>query len=198
MSCSRTRLAISLLLDAEDGVDEQAVADHLEECAACRAYAAEAGRLHRAIRLTPAPPVPDLTARILGAIGEEPSARDRETQRALRWSLVVVALVQIAVAIPALVFGTDAGLPVHTARHIGSFDAALAVGFLFAAWRPSRISGLLSVVAALVVCLLGSSFLDVLDGNTQALSEAHHVTAVAGLVVVWLLQRPPLRRVQLA
>ena len=50
------------------------------------------------------------------------------------------------IAVPALIFGSDAGLPVHTARHLGSFDVALAVGFLFAAWRPSRIPGLLPVV----------------------------------------------------
>ena len=62
---------------------------------------------------------------------------------------------QIAVAIPALVFGSDAGLPVHAARHIGSFDVALGVGFLYAAWKPSRIPGLLPVVVALVACLVG-------------------------------------------
>ena len=62
-------------------------------------------------------------------------------------------------------------------------------GFLFAAWRPARIPGLLPVVAALVACLVGSSLLDVLAGNTGALGEAHHATDFAGLAVLWLLSR---------
>ncbi len=101
---------------------------------------------------------------------------------------------QIAVAVPALLFGADAGLPVHTARHLGSFDIALAVGFLVAAWRPERIPGILPIVAALVVCLVGSSLLDVLSGTTGAANEAHHATDFAGLVVVWLLNRGEVAR----
>ena len=109
----------------------------------------------------------------------------------MRWILVAIALTQIAIAIPALVFGSDAGLPVHTARHIGSFDVALGVGFLYAAWKPWRIPGLLPVVAALVACLVGSSLLDVASGNTAALGEVQHVLDFVGLVVVWLLRPAP-------
>ena len=121
-----------------------------------------------------------------------------DTNVALRWILLAIGIAQIAVAIPALIFGTDAGLPVHAARHIGSFDVALGVGFLYAAWRPSRIPGLLPVVAALVACLVASSFLDVASGSTAALGEAQHVLDFVGLAVVWLLSRPAARRVQLA
>ena len=191
------RQAISARLNGEPlSVDADALDAHLASCVECRAFAASAGELHGAMRLAPAPEIPDLTPGILAAIGAE-STRD-DTQLALRWILAIVALVQIAIAVPALVLGTDAGLPVHTARHLGSFDVALAVGFLFAAWRPSRIPGLLPVVVALVACLVGSSLLDVISGNTAALSEAHHVTDFAGLVVVWLLSRPATRQVRLA
>lgn len=197
MSCTRIRYAISARLDGEDpGLDAATVDTHLATCAGCRAFAADAEALHRSLRLAPAPEIPDLTPGILVAIGAEPDTAD--AQRALRWILAALALVQIAVAVPALVLGDDANLPVHVARHLGSFDVALAVGFLFAAWKPSRIPGLLPVVAALVLCLVGSSMLDVLSGNTAALSEAHHVTDVAGLVVVWLLSRPGYRPAQLA
>ena len=126
------------------------------------------------------------------------ATEDSEAQHALRWILVAIAVTQIAIAIPALLFGSDAGLPVHTARHIGSFDVALGVGFLFAAWKPSRIPGLLPVVVALVVCLVGSSLLDVASGNTAAFGEAHHALDFVGLAVVWLLSRPASRPVQLA
>ncbi|HLM16949.1 MAG TPA: zf-HC2 domain-containing protein [Acidimicrobiia bacterium] len=192
--------AISARLDGEDpGVDEATVYAHLAGCADCRAFSHRAESLHRTVRLAPAPAIPDLAPGILTAIGAE-TASDAEpdTNVALRWILVAIALAQIAVAIPALLFGTDAGLPVHAARHIGSFDVALAVGFLYAAWKPSRIPGLLPMVAALVVCLVGSSLLDVGSGNTAALGEVQHVLDFVGLAVVWLLSRPAPRRVQLA
>jgi predicted anti-sigma-YlaC factor YlaD len=197
MSCTRIRHAVSAQLDGEEpGLDPVIIEQHLATCVGCRAFAADAETLHRSIRLAPAPAIPDLTPGILAAIGTEDGVGD--TQRALRWILAALALVQIAVAVPALILGNDANLPVHTARHLGSFDVAVAVGFLFAAWRPSRIPGLLPVVTALVVCLVGSSMLDVVSGNTAALSEAHHVTDFAGLVVVWLLSRPVVRIARLA
>jgi predicted anti-sigma-YlaC factor YlaD len=91
-------------------------------------------------------------------------------------------------------------MPVHAARHVGSFDLALAIGFLFAAWRPSRLPGLLPVVTALVVCLVGTSVLDVLDGRTGALTEVQHVVEVVGLGAAWLLTHPlrPSRRPRLS
>jgi predicted anti-sigma-YlaC factor YlaD len=213
MTCMQTRLAISARLDGEDpGLDDASVYSHLAGCADCRAFAHDAEVLHRQLRLSPAPAIPDLTPGILAAIGEERrvgapdpelvsvgAGPDADTGNALRWILVAIALAQIAIAIPALVFGTDAGLPVHAARHIGSFDVALGVGFLYAAWKPSRIPGLMPVVAALVVCLVGSSLLDVAAGNTAALGEVQHVLDFAGLLVVWLL-RPTTepRRLRLA
>ena len=108
--------------------------------------------------------------------------------------LVAIAVLQIAVALPALLLGDDANLPVHIARHLGSFDVALGVGFLVAAWKPQRISGILPVVTALVFCLLASSLLDVLSGATGAGAESHHATDVAGLVVLWLLSRTAVAR----
>jgi predicted anti-sigma-YlaC factor YlaD len=200
MTCMQIHQAISARLDGEDpALDEPTVYAHLAGCADCRAFAHDTEALHRSVRLAPAPAIPDLTPDILTAIGAE-STTDAEpdTHLALRWILVAIAVAQIAVAIPALILGNDASLPVHTARHIGSFDVALGVGFLYAAWKPSRIPGLLPVVVALVACLVGSSFLDVAAGNTRALGEAQHVLDFVGLAVVWLLSRPAPQRVQLA
>jgi len=207
MRCSRFRVAISSRLDGEDpGVPDAELDAHVERCARCRSFVAAAEELTRTVRVAPAPPVPDLTPAILAAIGaEREAAREPASERALRWVLAAVGLLQIAVALPALVLGEDAELPVHLARHFGSFEVALGVGFLFAAWKPQRAAGILPVVAALVVCLVGSSVLDVLSGSTGAGTEVHHATDVAGLVVVWLLSRTagahadaPGRRVQLA
>jgi predicted anti-sigma-YlaC factor YlaD len=203
MTCMQIRQALSARLDDEDlGLDEATVYAHLAGCADCRAFAHDTEALHRRVRLAPAPSMPDLAPGILAAIGAERTDDDEvepsDANGALRWILVAIALAQIAIAIPALVFGSDAGLPVHTARHIGSFDVALGVGFLYAAWKQSRIPGLLPVVLALVVCLVGSSLLDVAEGNTAALGEVPHVLDFVGLAVVWLLSRPVTRRVQLA
>lgn len=200
MDCEIARTAISARLDGEDvNVDPVEFAGHLERCAACRTFARDAESMHREVRLARAPSVPDLTAPILASIGSE-SPPHATHERALRATLAIVAGVMIVAALPALLLGDDAGLPVHAARHIGSFDLALAVGFLFAAWRPSRISGLLPVVTALVACLVATSVLDVLDGSTGALTEVQHAIEVVGLAAAWLLAHPlqPRRRARLS
>jgi predicted anti-sigma-YlaC factor YlaD len=193
MTCDQIREAVSARLDGEDPrVPSPEVDAHLAACAGCRAFAEGAGALHRSVRLAPAPAVPDLTPGVLAAIGDDPD-RDHGRTVVLRCVLAALALVQIGVALPAL-FGVDGGLSVHSARHLGSFSLALAVGFLYAAWRPSRIAGLLPVAAALVACLIGTSVFDVADGRAAALTEASHVTEIAGLVAVWLLARPVMPR----
>ena len=200
MDCDIARTAISAQLDGENlGVEAVDLDDHLERCTSCRAFARDAESMHRGVRLARAPSVPDLTAPILASIGSE-SPPHVTHKRALRATLAIVAGVMIVAALPALLLGDDAGLPVHAARHIGSFDLALAVGFLFAAWRPSRLPGLLPVATALVACLVATSVLDVLDGSTAALTEVQHAVEVVGLAAAWLLAHPlqPRRRARLA
>jgi predicted anti-sigma-YlaC factor YlaD len=191
MTCRHVREAVSAVLDGEDSpLDAGVIESHLASCTDCRAYAVQARTLHRSLRMSAAPAVPDLTPSILAAIdASHRSAAADGRDLALRLALVVLAVAQIAIGIPALL-GADSGVPVHDARHLGSFGLALAVGFLFAAWRPDRIGGLLPVVAALVACLLGTSFLDIASGRTAVVSEVGHVTEIVGLVVCWLLARP--------
>ncbi len=131
--------------------------------------------------------MPDLTAQVLVAIGQ---VRGRESRpSALRLGLAAVAVVQLVASLPALILGDDAGLPVHAARHLGSFGVALAIGFLVAAWKPNRVAGVLPVVAALVVCLVATSALDVAAGRTAALGEIGHSTELVGVVLLWLMAR---------
>ncbi|HEX6312995.1 MAG TPA: zf-HC2 domain-containing protein [Acidimicrobiia bacterium] len=190
MSCDEIREAISSALDGEEpGVPAGAVEAHLADCRACRAFADGARSLHRSVRLAPAPVVPDLTPRVLAAIGAD-DGPERRRILALRIALAVLGAIQVGLAVPEL-FGVDGGLAVHSARHLGSFSLALGVGFLFAALRPVRAAGLLPVVAVLVACLVGTSVLDVAAGRAAAVGETNHVTEVAGLVAAWLLVRPP-------
>ena len=181
-------MAVSARLDGEDpDMSAAAVHSHLAQCAECRAFEADATALHRTVRVAPAPPVPDLTPRILAAIGDAPSAPGHRD--AWRACLAVVAVVQIALALPALVLGSDAGLPVHTARHLGSFAVALGVGFLVVAWNPTRAPGLFPLAAALVACLVLTSIVDIASGRTAALGELTHSTELLGLALCWLVGR---------
>jgi predicted anti-sigma-YlaC factor YlaD len=190
MDCERTRNAMSAQIDGEDfDAPPEAVSAHVAGCPACRAFQSEARALHRTVRLAPAPRVPDLTARVLQAIGADDAPASSQHLDAWRLGLALIALVQIGLGLPALLFGTDAGLPVHAARHLGSFDIALAVGFLFAAWRPSRVKGLFPVAIALVICLFVTSVIDVASGRTAAVGELAHATELAGLALLWLVGR---------
>jgi predicted anti-sigma-YlaC factor YlaD len=193
MRCHDCRIAISARLDGEDpGCREAVLVGHLQGCEACRTFATGAEELHRSVRLAPAVPMSDLTPTILHAIGQDTNERERTL--GLRVCLALIGFLQIAIALPALILGDDAGLPVHTAHHIGSFAAALAVGFLFVAWRPERAAGLLPVATALVAFVIGTTVVDVISGQAAAFGETGHVTEIAGLVITWMLTRPDLLR----
>ena len=187
MDCTDARTAISARLDGEDlPAPAPALDAHLSACSECRAFEASATSMHRRLRLRSAEPVPDLSASIVSAI--EPLDDGRVS--GLRAGLAAVAVVQILIALPALILGDDAGLPAHTARHLGSFAVALGIGFLVAAWRPERVSGVLPLTAALVFCLLLTSGIDVASARADALSElGGHATELVGLGLLWLLAR---------
>jgi len=105
-----------------------------------------------------------------------------------RLGLVMVAVAQLAMAVPALL-GDDAGAPVHVAHEQGAWALALAVGLLVAARQPSRASALLPVVIALVAGLALTMTLDVAAGRTRAAAEAPHGLALFGLGFLLLLAR---------
>jgi len=182
---------LSAELDGEASeLELEAASEHLTSCAACREFAASAARLHRQGRLVPAPEVPDLTPDILTAIGaSERAERAASTLGPLRLVLALVAVLEIATALPALVLGDDSGLTAHAARHAGAFALAIGIGFLYAAWRPRRASGLVVIAGALVASLVLASVLDVATGHASSLSEVQHAPEVVGLVTAWLLSR---------
>jgi predicted anti-sigma-YlaC factor YlaD len=183
--------AISADLDGEDlPVPREIVERHLVRCAACQDYRAAAVALNRRVRLGPAPAVPNLTGPILAAIDAERHDPEPATQ-GLRVGVAMLGLLQLGLSIPALVLGSDAGLPVHQARHLGSFGVALAVGLLVAAWRPQRISGLLPLAAVLVLCLVASAIADTATGAVAWTAEFPHLVEVLGLVGLWLLDHAP-------
>lgn len=186
MSCQQIRSAISALQDGEDpGVSESALARHVAACRSCQSYAEQVKRLHREMRVQPAPRVPDLTPAILHSL--EPSGRnDRVT--GIRICLVLISLVQLATAIPPLFLGAEDGLPTHAARHAGAFAVALAVGFAVAAWKPSHATGIVTVTGVLVICLIGAGLADVAAGRTGTIAEFGHAPELVGLSALCLLR----------
>ena len=70
----------------------------------------------------------------------------------------------------------------------------LAVGFLFAAWRPLRAVGLLPFVAALAAGLVGTTIMDVMNRRAVALVETTHLLELVGALLLWLLTITPHRR----
>ena len=53
---------------------------------------------------------------------------------------------------------------------------------------------ILPIVVALALTMLVSAVVDVTNGRTTSISEAHHVLEVAGLVLVWMLAGRPVPR----
>ena|SRR5256885_383358 len=182
MSCREIREACSAALDGEEsGVSRDVIEEHLRTCASCRAFVSGAE-------------MPDLTPRIVAAAEEGRAVRPfRESP--VRVALVGVALVQLAFAVPTLLFGNDEGAPVHIAHEVGAWDLALAIGFLFAAWRPLRAVGMLPFVAALSAGLMLTAVVDIANGKTPALLEVTHVLELVGTALLWMLTSPRPRRV---
>jgi predicted anti-sigma-YlaC factor YlaD len=188
MDCRAWHELISARIDDELTPGEGASLDHhLQRCPACRTFADAAAGAARVMRVRSAEPAPDLTARIL-TTSRRPSPVLR---RFARLSLAWLAVVQLVAGLPALLFGEDSGATVHIARHLGSFDVAIAVGLLVAAWRPSRARSLLPIAAALAACVLVSASLDLLDGSTSVALEAPHLVQLLAVAFLWLLSGAP-------
>ncbi|HEV7861459.1 MAG TPA: hypothetical protein VGR20_02125 [Acidimicrobiia bacterium] len=184
-------MGISARLDGEDaGVDDASLAWHLASCEPCRRFESEAIALTRAVRVASAESAPDLAPTIMAAINRERAGTSRRFDpQALRGGLIALAVVQMVLALPVLLLGRDAGAPVHIAREVGSFDFALAVGFLFVGWRPARAYGMLPLVAALVGCLGITTAVDLARGTATLLNESAHLLDLMGLASVWELAR---------
>jgi len=128
--------------------------------------------------------------------GSERTGADRAGAEAharrqiLRLAVAAAALVQLALAIPALIsafVGPDGGVGLHTSREMASFDVAVAVGFLLAAARPGRARAFLPVAVVLAGLLAATSGIDIARGATAASHEIGHLVALAQAGLLWAL-----------
>lgn len=198
--CDTVRLDLSARLDGEvTELPADRLDAHLAGCDDCRTWLAQAERVTRQARVRPVE-VPDLTGRILAAVADERRAeqltrRAGEAERAaaargvrqiLRLAVGIAAAVQLVLALPVLL---GASVDPHLSREMASFDIALAVGFLIAAWRPERARAFVPVAFVLAACLVLTSGLDVADGATRLAHEVGHLAALVQAVLLWALGR---------
>jgi predicted anti-sigma-YlaC factor YlaD len=183
MQCDEIRDAISAAADGEvTPLERSAIDTHIARCAGCAAFAGAVEQLDRRLRIRPAETVPDLSRPILAAATRKP-ARDWP-----RYVLLWVALTELVLAVPCLL-GAGRNTSVHTAHELGSWEAALAVGLLVAAWQPRRAAGLLPFALALAGAMVATAAFDIVTGHAPAAGEAQHILDVVGVGALWLLTR---------
>lgn len=194
MDCNAYRDEFSALLDTEDPMLAPGVLDaHLARCVDCTQWAEAATQLHRATRVAPAPDVPDLVAPILAAAAQRAAitpAFDRGALiRVARLALASIGIAELISAMQGLFSNADAGSALHSVHELGSFDVALGVGFLCAAFRPALARGMLPVVVALVATLAAVTVADIQASHAGWAGESVHLLALFGVPMLWIAGR---------
>jgi predicted anti-sigma-YlaC factor YlaD len=184
MTCEEIRRALSARLDGEEAPTDPPVDVHLAGCEDCRQWLASAELLHRRMRLAPAPDVPDLTERVMTAVAADNAVRTGPTPLVPRFALGCIAAVQLAMSGPLLLLGHDHTAPIHVAHEVGAFDAALGLGLLLAAIRPSLAAGMTPLVGVITTLLLVTATSDVAGGRTGLADEAPHAWDAVGFLLL--------------
>ena len=175
--CSQTRTAIEArLAEVAPLVQARHVEAHLDECEACRTWAAERLAHHQRRRSQPEAAVRR----------SSPKPGDRSTLA--RYILGVIAATEVVLGLGSLI----GGVGLHPFRELAGADIAFAVGCLVAVIQPRRALGLLPVALALAALIIGTGVLDLIRGVTGPLSESHHVLELVGAGTLAVLARQPL------
>jgi predicted anti-sigma-YlaC factor YlaD len=194
VGCEAARTWLSASRDGEALHDDRAAA-HLETCQACAAWAAALDELTGRLRLRPAARL-DLVGPALAAWREQAAGR-RERGAAVGRALLGAAGSTGLLLAASQLAGTPSTSPrisAHAGRELVAFEAALAVGFLLAAWRPRRhAGGLFGVALTVVALILAGSVADLLAGRSQLAGEVSHLPLVVGVLGL-ALARPTRRR----
>jgi predicted anti-sigma-YlaC factor YlaD len=187
-ACASFLDVISAALDGEATIEEEARLDrHLVGCASCRRFHDEAATLNRSVRLRSPAVDPAFVARVMADARPARLGRGGWMRPVLAWCAIVVAVQSFV----PLVFGDSDGASAHTARHLGASGLALAVGLLYAAWRPHRAYGLLPFVGALFGATVIAAVVDMIDGDASAFAESTHLAELIGIVVLWMIAGSP-------
>ncbi|MBE7190208.1 hypothetical protein [Jatrophihabitans endophyticus] len=179
------------------GMSVAVLDDHLATCADCARWVEAATNATRLVRLD-VTPVPDLADAIIAGIAL-PARRVARRRLLLRVGLVVAAVVQLVVGIPATL-GDSMAMPMaaHAAHEMAAWNIALGVAFVAAALLPRRAAGMIPLLTAFLAVLGVLSVHDYLDGAVTAARLATHAAALVGLALLVGLDRterarPPVR-----
>ncbi len=191
MQCAPFREAVSARLDGEPlGMPAADLDRHLAGCPGCAGWADAVEGVTRRARLAPAPPVPDLTVAVLGALprqlpGTAVAARARLLESALRLALLAVGVAQAGLAWPALSGGTASmSAPVHVANETGAWNLAVAAAFLAVAAAPRLAAGALPLLATFAVLLTVTTVRDLQAGHVHVDRAAAHLLLLGGVVLI--------------
>jgi predicted anti-sigma-YlaC factor YlaD len=189
LACVDARELLSTVADDEViGATERLVLDaHLEGCQECVRFAEQLAAFTRAVRLRPVDSSSDVVAQVLQRSRPPRLGRGGWLRPALAWCGVVIAVQSVR----PLVFGDYEGAETHIARHLGAFALALAIGLLYAAWRPQRAFGLMPLAGALLVTTTAAAVLDMLNGDRSPFAETVHVSEFVGMAMLWMVAGSP-------
>ncbi|TDV48760.1 putative anti-sigma-YlaC factor YlaD [Actinophytocola oryzae] len=175
---------------------EAQVDEHVRTCAGCQGWLDEATALTRSLRIRSATPVPDLTGAI---IADAPVFVDTRGWWP-RYALGVVAVAQLSLAFAQL-FGVGQrqthadhdAVPIasHLFNEGTAWNLALGVGLFWAAFRPRTAAGLIPVLTGFLALLLAYSTHDLIAGTAPVARVLGHGLLVAGLVLLFLVNRKP-------
>lgn len=185
MTCEQIREALSARLDGEPtGLPGPLVDEHVTGCRGCAEWQRQAVALREAALLPDA--APDLVASVLTTVRAEEARAAARRRRAIvtRSALALIAVVQLALSVPGLIFGHDHTAPIHVAHEVGSFEAALALGLLLATLWPRLAAGMVPLVAAITGLLLLTAGSDVAAGRTTAAIEWPHLLDLTGALLL--------------
>ena len=197
VKCEQAQELLSAQLDDEHGRDvtdaavDEALDTHLAECERCRTFDTQSRSLHRRTRLLPAPPMSDLTDRVMAAVQADVVTRRRRwwQWQGTRVALVVIAVAQLLLTVPVLLLGHDHEAPVHVAHELGAFAGAISLGLVLAGARPRLAAGMVPIVGAVAALLLLTAATDLALGRTTLGDETPHLLDLAGFLLLWRLAK---------
>jgi predicted anti-sigma-YlaC factor YlaD len=123
-----------------------------------------------------------------------PAARLARRRRAVQAGLASLAVLQWALAVPAL-FGDNLGMRMgramgaHSAHESAAWNLAIGAALLAVALKPARAAGTLPVLITFVAVLSVLSVPDLMAGAVSAARLASHAGVVLGLLLVALMAR---------
>jgi predicted anti-sigma-YlaC factor YlaD len=167
-------------------VPQRWVDEHLDGCLACRGWAEAAAEVTRRARLVAAPPVPDVTAAVLGRLpAARPRGRRHWLDAGLRLALLAVGAGQLAVSLLAFTGAGDGmAAPVHLAHETGAWNLGLAACFLGVAVLPRLAAGALPFLLSFTAVLSWVTLGDLRAGHVHADRAVAHLLLLGGAVLV--------------